>query len=156
MTRKPCRSPTKAAPKSSDISSKTKQRKHEKKSGGCKGREKEAGRSEPRWMRGVAVLPFERYTGNMYISITFNPAAFKHGISKADIRLAILNALYDDVLDGMDDKHLVLGFGSNGILLEILYNIINEDAVNVFHAMKCRDIFLPLLKNIGGLYGRND
>ena len=52
----------------------------------------------------------------------FNPAAFKHGVSETDIRLAILNALYDDVLDDTDNKHLVLGFDRNGNLLEILYN----------------------------------
>ena len=42
----------------------------------------------------------------MYISIEFNPAAFKHGVSETDIRLAILNALYDDALDDTDNKHL--------------------------------------------------
>ena len=85
------------------------------------------------------------YIGNMYIAIEFNPSAFKHGVNEADIRLAILNALYDDVLDDTDNKHLVLGFDRNGNLLEILYNIINEDSINVFHAMNCRNIFLPLL-----------
>ena len=83
----------------------------------------------------------------MYIAIEYNPAAFKHGVSEADIRFAILNALYDDVLDGTDNKHLVLGFDHNGNLLEILYNSIDEDSINVFHAMNCRNIFLPLLEH---------
>jgi len=92
----------------------------------------------------------------MYVAIEFNPAAFKHNVSEADIRLAILNALYDDVLDDTDDKHLVLGFDRNGNLLEILYNIINENTINVFHAMGCRSIFFHLLENFGGTYGEND
>ena len=83
----------------------------------------------------------------MYIAIEFNPAAFKHGVSEAGIRFAILNALYDDVLDDTDNKHLALGFDNNGNLLEILYNIIDEDSINVFHAMSCRNIFLPLLEH---------
>jgi hypothetical protein len=37
----------------------------------------------------------------MDIAIEFNPAAFRHDVSEAeaDIRLAIMNALCDDVLD---------------------------------------------------------
>jgi len=31
-------------------------------------------------------------------------------------------------------------------LLEIMYNVIDEQSLKVFHAMKCRDAFLPLLK----------
>jgi hypothetical protein len=92
----------------------------------------------------------------MDIAIEFNPAAFKHGASEADIKFVILNALYDNVLDDTDDKHLVLGFDRNGNLLEILYNIINDDSINVFHAMNCRNIFLPLLEHRGVPYGKND
>jgi uncharacterized DUF497 family protein len=92
-------------------------------------------------------LPEIGYDKIMYIAIECNPAAFKHGVSENDIKFAILNALYDDVLDDTDDKHLVLGFDRNGNLLEILYNIIDEDAINVFHAMSCRDIFFHLLEN---------
>ena len=96
---------------------------------------------------GPCLWPGMGYIGNMYIAIEFNPAAFKHGVSEAGIRFAILNALYDDVLDDTDNKHLALGFDNNGNLLEILYNIIDEDSINVFHAMSCRNIFLPLLEH---------
>jgi hypothetical protein len=92
----------------------------------------------------------------MDIAIEFNPAAFKHDVSEADIRLAIMNALYDDVLDDANDKHLVLGFDCNGNLLEILYNIIDKNSINVFHAMNCRNIFFHLLDNLGGIYGEHD
>jgi hypothetical protein len=85
-----------------------------------------------------------RYTEKVYIDIRFNSAAFKHGISENDIRFAMLNALYDDVLDDIGDKHLVLGFDRSGNLLEVLYNIIDEDSINVFHAMNCRSIFFSL------------
>ncbi len=92
----------------------------------------------------------------MDVYIRFNPSAFKHGIKEGDIRFAVNNALYDDVLDEANDKHLVLGFDRNGNLLEILYNVIDEDSMNVFHAMHCRSIFFHLLDKAGGTNGRND
>jgi hypothetical protein len=72
------------------------------------------------------------------VAIELHQSAFKHGVSEADIKRAIQNVIYDDIVDGFDDKHLLLGFDSNGNLLEILYNFIDEQSVNVFHAMKCR------------------
>jgi hypothetical protein len=85
------------------------------------------------------------YTEAMDVVIEFNPAAFRHSVSEADIRNAFMNALYDDVLDEAADKHLLLGFDRNGNILEILYNSINEYSINVFHAMHCRSIFFHLL-----------
>jgi len=40
---------------------------------------------------------------------------------------------------------IVVGFDSSGNLLEILYGLEDDGSVNVFHAMKCRNIFLHLL-----------
>jgi hypothetical protein len=75
----------------------------------------------------------------------FNPAAFKHSVGEADNKNAFMNALYDDVLDDAADKHLLPGCDRNGNILEILYNIIDENSINVFHAMSCRSIFFHLL-----------
>ena len=36
-------------------------------------------------------------------------------------------------------------FDSNANLLKILYNVVDEQNLKVFHAMKCRDELLPLL-----------
>ena len=81
----------------------------------------------------------------MNIAIEFNPSAFKHGITETAIRRAIINVIYDDIWDEDFDKHLLLGFDSNGNPLEIMYNIIDEQTINVFHAMKCRGIYYHLL-----------
>jgi hypothetical protein len=43
--------------------------------------------------------------------------------------------------DVYTNKYLVIGFDTKGILLEIMYNIIDEDSINVFHAMPCREQF---------------
>ncbi|MCL1992870.1 MAG: hypothetical protein FWG66_07970 [Spirochaetes bacterium] len=82
----------------------------------------------------------------MDLIIEFNSSAFKHGITEAAIRNAIINAVvYDDVWDETEDKHLLLGFDNSGVLLEIMYNVIDEQSINVFHAMKCRRIYYHLL-----------
>ncbi|GHV69662.1 hypothetical protein AGMMS49928_12850 [Spirochaetia bacterium] len=81
----------------------------------------------------------------MNVALEFSPSAFKHSVSEADIRNAFMNALYDDILDEFTDKHILLGCDRNGNILEIMYNLIDENSRNVFHAMKCRSIFYPLL-----------
>jgi len=81
----------------------------------------------------------------MDIAIEFNSSAFKYGITEATIRYAIINVIYDDIWDDAADKHLLLGFDNNGNPLEIMYNVIDENTVNVFHAMKCRSVYYHLL-----------
>ena len=77
--------------------------------------------------------------------IEFNEAAFKHGISKENIRHALKYPEYEGPLDVDADKYIVIGFDMSGKLLEILYNRIDDESINVFHAMKLRNIFLYLL-----------
>jgi len=82
----------------------------------------------------------------MDVVVKFIPSAFKHGFTETNIRHAILNFKYDDVFDDEHDKHLLIGFDNNANLLEIMYNVIDEQNIKVFHAMKCRNAFFPLLK----------
>jgi hypothetical protein len=42
------------------------------------------------------------------------------------------------------EKHLLLGFDTRANLLEIIYNIIDEQTINVFHVMKCRKAYYSL------------
>jgi len=80
----------------------------------------------------------------MYINVKYSKSALKH-VTKEDIQRAMINVIYDDVLDDDKDRHLLIGFDSNGNLLEILYNVIDDDTIRVFHAMKCTDEFIRLL-----------
>ena len=64
----------------------------------------------------------------------------------ADIENAISLFLFDSALEGEYDKYLLIGFDTNGNLLEIMYNVINDESINVFHAMKCRKEFIKLLE----------
>jgi len=82
--------------------------------------------------------------------IEFNSDAFKHGVSEADIRRAFDTCVYDGLLDEADvdarDKYLLIGFDCKANPIEILYNVISDYRVNVFHAMPCRNIYFHLLK----------
>ena len=82
----------------------------------------------------------------MEIFVKCVPSAFKHRITEANIRHAILNWRYDDIVEDDPGKHLLIGFDSNANLLEIMYNVIDEQTVRVFHAMKCTNVHLAMLK----------
>jgi hypothetical protein len=86
--------------------------------------------------------------------ITFNPAAFKHGVTEADIRRAIDIYIYEDPLGDYENKYLLLGYDTKGTLLEIMYNIIEDENINVFHAMPCRRAFYNLVRGEHGNYDR--
>ena len=76
--------------------------------------------------------------------IECNQAAFKHGITEADIRYAFGHPVFDRSVAGEAGKYLLIGFDTNANLLEILYNVMSERHINVFHAMKCRKAWQKL------------
>ena len=76
----------------------------------------------------------------------FNEAAFKHGITEEDIRKVLDSFLFEGAIVDEDEKFLVIGFDTNGNLLEVMYNITDDNTGNVFHAMKCRKQFIELLE----------
>jgi hypothetical protein len=80
----------------------------------------------------------------VFINYVFNEAALKHGIEKDDIRKAFSHPLFDGLLEGYLNKFLLTGFDSRGNMLEIMYNLIDEQTANVFHAMRCRKAFRML------------
>ena len=80
----------------------------------------------------------------MYINVRYSESALKH-VAKEDIQRAMINVIFDDILDDNKDRHLLIGFDGNGNLLEILYNVIDDDTIRVFHAMKCTNEFIRLL-----------
>jgi len=78
-------------------------------------------------------------------TIEFRRSAFKHGVSEQDIWRAFFHPRYDGPVEDLENTYIRLGFDCHGNLLEIMYNEIDEHTVNVFHAMKCRNIYYPLL-----------
>jgi hypothetical protein len=81
----------------------------------------------------------------MYFNIVFNKSAFKHGLTEYDIRHVLTTFLLDVQFEDYENKFLLIGFDKNNNLIELMYNIIDENAINVFHAMKCRKEYIKLL-----------
>ena len=78
--------------------------------------------------------------------VIFVPSAFKHAVSKENIRWVLLNHLADGIIEEDDEKkYLSVGFDKSGNLLEIMYNLIDEKTIKVFHAMRCRKQFYKRL-----------
>jgi hypothetical protein len=77
--------------------------------------------------------------------IEFTKSAFKHDITEENIRHAMLNPVYDNIQDS-GDSHLLIGFDNNMNLLEVAYNIVDEQTYKVFHAMKCRNSYLSKIE----------
>jgi hypothetical protein len=77
--------------------------------------------------------------------VVCKPSAFKHGVTRDQILHVLDDPRYEGPVEIYENKYIVLGFDRSGNLLEIMYNEMEEGGYNVFHAMPCRDIFLPLL-----------
>jgi hypothetical protein len=92
-----------------------------------------------------AIFPEIAYTIPMDEGIIFKPTAFKHDIAEADIRHAFDRLLFDHVMPGEEGKNLLIGLDRSGNPLEILYNVLDDDTINVFHAMKCRKAYRVLI-----------
>jgi len=82
----------------------------------------------------------------MIIDYFFNESAFKHDISETDIRMAFSRSLFDGLIEGYDNKFLLTGFDTRGNILEIMYNLVDENTAYVFHAMRCRKAY-RILRN---------
>ena len=80
----------------------------------------------------------------MFINYIFNESAFKHGIAETDIRMAFSRPLFDGLLEDYDNKFLLTGFDTRGNILEIMYNLVDEQTAYIFHAMQCRKVFRML------------
>jgi hypothetical protein len=78
--------------------------------------------------------------------IRFNRSAFRHGVTEVDIMRAFETFIYEDPVDeGIDNKYLLIGFNLAGNVIEVMYNRIDEDSINVFHAMPCRKVFRNMI-----------
>jgi len=81
--------------------------------------------------------------------IVFVPSAFKHEVSEKNIRWVLLNHIADGIIEEDNEtKYLSIGFDKSGNLLEIMYNLLDEKTIKVFHAMKCRRQFYEKLKEL--------
>jgi hypothetical protein len=71
----------------------------------------------------------------MDVIVEFNEAAFRHNIKKEDILNVLKTRIY-----------AAIGFDLAGNPLEIMYNLIDDNTIRVFHAMKARKSFIKMLR----------
>ena len=81
------------------------------------------------------------------------PSAFKHGFSEADIRRTFRTRIRNVLIDEYEDKYAIIGFDTKGNALEILYNLLDDETMKVYHAMNCRKSFLKKYGPKGEYYG---
>jgi hypothetical protein len=81
----------------------------------------------------------------MDVIVEFNEAAFRHGISSEDIMHTFKTRIYAAAIEGLPEKYAVIGFDRAGNPLEVMYNPIGDNTINVFHAMKARKSFIKKL-----------
>jgi hypothetical protein len=81
----------------------------------------------------------------MDVIVEFNKAAFRHGISKEDILHALKAKIHAAMIDGYPEKYAVIGLNRAGNPIEILYNLIDDSTISIFHAMEVRDSFIKML-----------
>jgi hypothetical protein len=77
--------------------------------------------------------------------IVYKLSAFDHGVTEAGIRHAFETARYDGPDEDDPDKRLLVGFDENGNPVEVMYNELADNRINVFHAMSLRSIYFHLL-----------
>ena len=70
------------------------------------------------------------------------PSALKHGKSTEDILSVLKRAVYDETLTTDPNKTLVVGFDANANLTEIIFLVLAEGEIIVYHAMPCRKIYM--------------
>jgi hypothetical protein len=51
------------------------------------------------------------------------------------MRTAIERFVYNEIIEDDAEKYLLLGFDTHANLLEIIYNKIDEQTINIFHVM---------------------
>jgi len=76
----------------------------------------------------------------------FRDSAFIHGLTEADIRHAFDTCCFVGRYQNRTNVLLLLGFDMNANPVEILYNELADDGINVFHAMPCQKKFYHLFE----------
>ena len=76
------------------------------------------------------------------VNIEILPAATKHGQTKEDIICALERSIYDETLESEPNKTLSIGYDSNARLLEVIFHVVSDEHIVVFHSMLCRKYYI--------------
>lgn len=76
------------------------------------------------------------------VNIEILPSAMKHGQSAEDILYALERSIYDETLETDPNKTLSIGYDGNARLLEVIFHVITDEHIVVFHSMPCRKYYI--------------
>ena len=76
------------------------------------------------------------------VNVEILPSATKHGQSKSDILYALERSIYDETLETDPNKTLSIGYDGNANLLEVIFHVLSDEHIVVFHAMPCRKQYI--------------
>ena len=76
------------------------------------------------------------------VSVEILHSATKHGQSKDDILCALGQSIYDETLETDPNKTLSIGYDGNARLLEVIFHVLSDEHIVVFHSMPCRKHYI--------------
>ena len=76
------------------------------------------------------------------LNVEILPTATKHGQSKEDILSALEKSIYDETLENDPNKTLAIGYDGNAKLLEVIFHVISDEHIVIFHSMPCRKYYI--------------
>ena len=80
--------------------------------------------------------------GESGVTIEILSSATKHGQSKEDILCAIEQSIYDETLEDEPNKTLAIGYDRNAKLLEVIFHVVTDEHIVVFHVIPCRKYYI--------------
>jgi len=76
------------------------------------------------------------------VDIEILPSAIKHGQNEEDILCALERSIYDETLESDPNKTLAIGYDNNAGLLEVIFHVVSDEHIVVFHSMPCRKYYI--------------
>ena len=76
------------------------------------------------------------------VNVEILPSATRHGQSKEDIFCALEQSIYDETLETDPNKTLSIGYDGNARLLEVIFHVLSDKHIVVFHSMPCRKNYI--------------
>jgi hypothetical protein len=85
---------------------------------------------------------YELTISDAVVNVEILPSAIKHGINNDDIICALERSIYDETLETDPNKTLSIGYDRSARLLEVIFHVISDEYIVVFHAMPCRKYYI--------------
>lgn len=81
------------------------------------------------------------------VTVEILSSATKHGQSKDDILCALEQSIYDETLEAEPNKTLSIGYDGNARLIEVIFHVLSDEHIVVFHSMPCRKYYIERMMN---------